>query len=246
MIIPNETVYRFVDGTLPPDEEAEFAALLARDRELAARVDIQERLSHAARESFAGELDDPVPAHWVAMIDVATPAFSPGKVESLAALREWRSIRWKGWQVGTAAAASLVGGIMLGRIETSDPLIAERNGIVLASASLARALDGARSGIPLEFAGNRALDVRLSLKRPAGDYCREAVLTGPGESAAHLVGCRRNGQWQVEGLVQTAKQQGAYQTAAGASPLDSMVDSMAGEALDASGEATAINRGWTD
>lgn len=246
MIITNETVYRYVDGTLPPDKQAEFAAMLAADPELAARVETQERLSQGARQSFAQDLAERVPDRWIAMIDAATPAVGSGQVESLAAHRQRRSIKWKGWEVGTAAAAVLVGGIMLGRVQTSDPLIEETNGIILAAAPLKQALGEARSGIPLQFAGSRALDVRLSLKRPAGDYCRDAVLTGPGESAAQLIACHRNGEWEVEGLVQTTRQKGAYQTAAGDGPLDMLVDSMAGEVLDADGEAAAISQGWQD
>lgn len=246
MMITNETVCRYVDGTLSPNEQSDFAAALARDPELAARVQRQERLSRAARETFGGDLDEPLPHRWIAMIDAAMPAFRSGTVESLVAHRERRSMGLKRWQVGTAVAASLVGGILLGRVQTSDPLIEERNGIVLASAPLEDALDEARSGVPLRFAGDRTLNVLLSLKRAAGDYCREAVLTGPGGSAGHLVACRKDGAWQVEGLVRTAGQQGEYQTVAGDGPLDSLVYAMGGEALDADVEASAINRGWTD
>ena len=245
-MITNETIYCYVDGTLSPDEQAGFAAMLDRDPELAARVETQQRLSEAARESFARDLDEPSPNRWIAMIDAATPAVRAGKVQSLAAHRERRAIRWKGWQVGTAAAASLVVGVVLGRVQTSDPLMEERNGIVLASAPLKQALDQAHSGVPLQFAGNRALDIRLSLKRSTGDYCREAVLTGPGGSAGHLVACRKDGEWQVEGLVQTAQEEGAYQTVAGDGPLDSLVDAIGGQALDAENERSAIIRGWTD
>lgn len=246
MMITNQTIYRYVDGTLSADEQADFAAMLDRDPELVARVETQQRLSEAARESFARDLDERSPDRWIAMIDAATAAFPTGEVESLASRRERRPVRWKGWQVGTAAAASLVGGIIVGRVQTTDPLIEESYGIVLASAPLQQALDQAQSGVPLQFSGNRALDIRLSLKRSNGNYCREAVLTGPGGSAAHLVACRKGGEWQVEGLVQTAKEVGAYQAVAGDGPLDSLVDAIGGQALDAEGERSAIIRGWTD
>lgn len=242
----DDNIYRYVDGALPSDEEAVFAATVARDPNLAARVEAQHKLSQAARESFARDLEEPLPDRWVEMIDAAAPAFRSEKVESLAARRERRSMRWKGWQVGTAAAASLIAGIMLGRVQSSNPLIEEKGGIVLASAPLQQALDEARSGVPLQFGSNRALDVRISLKTAAGDYCREAILTGSGDSAGHLVACRRDGKWHVQGLAQTAKEEGAYQTVAGDSPLDSVVDAMGGEALDAEGERSALSRGWID
>jgi anti-sigma factor RsiW len=241
--ISDEAILRYLDGTLAADEQSDFAERLVSDPDLAARVERQEALEQAARESFRADLEEPVPDRWIAMIDAAMPAAQSGKLESLAAHRERRSMRWQGWHVGAAAAASLAIGLLLNDFG-AQPLVREEGGVLIAGAPLRDALDGARSGVPVELASGGSLDVRLSLRNAQGRYCREAVVANSG-AADHLLACREGEDWRVQGMIRSGGREGEYQTVAGDSPLDPLVDAMGGEMLDAAAETDAIRGGWS-
>ncbi|HEX8667195.1 MAG TPA: hypothetical protein VF727_02345 [Allosphingosinicella sp.] len=244
MTIDDQTLFAWIDGMLPAEEQARIARLVAEDPALAERVDRQEALAAAARESFRADLDEPVPDAWIARIDAALPAAGGGRVESLAAARERRRLRWTGWHAGAAAAAALVAGLLLGRTTAGGgELVGERGGVLVAAAPVAKALDGARSGLPVPLAGGRSLEIRLSLRSAAGDYCREALVSGAG-GGDHLLACRGKQGWRIAGLAHGAAARGGYEAVGGDSPLDPLLDGIGGEPLDAAAEQAAIAAGW--
>lgn len=244
MRIDDETLFAFVDGTLPPDEQQRVALAIADDPALAERVERHERLAKVARESFSGDLAEPIPDAWIARIDGALPQGGVTGVASLAAARERRRARWTTWQAGGAVAAALVVGLFIGRgAGEGSGLIAEHGGVLLASAEVGRALDQARSGVPVDLDGaGRSINVQLSL-RTTNAFCREAVVAGD-EGANRLVACRGDEGWRIAGLAPDGRGNGGYQTVGGETALEDVLDSLGGEPLDAAGEQDAIRRGW--
>ena len=243
MTIDDKTLFAWLDGTLPPDEQQRVALALAEDPALAERIERHERLAEAAQDSFSRDLEEPIPDAWIARIDAALPQAGAGGVGSLAAARERRRARWTSWQAGGAVAAALVLGLFIGRGPGEDPaLVSERGGVLLASAEVGRALDEARSGVPVALGDGRSLDVQLSLRTPSG-FCREAVVAGE-EGANRLVACRGGEGWRVAGLAPEGAGTGGYQTVGGDSALEGVLDGLGGEPLDSPAEQDAIRRNW--
>lgn len=243
MSVSEETFYAFLDGTLAAEERERVAALIAGDRTLAVRLANQQVLAAAARASFSADLEQPIPPGWLEAIDSADLEPS-ASVASLDVWRARRANRWTGWHVGFAAAASLALGLYVQGPERSGSLIDDRDGVLLASASLHEALDIARSGVPLQVDDDRAIDVQLSMRSAAGDYCREALVSAGAKASHHLLACRGGSGWQVVGLAPTAPAEAGYATASGDTPFDPLITSMGGEILDGEGERLAIIAGW--
>lgn len=245
MTIGDETLFAYLDGTLPPDEQRRIALAIAEDPALAERVERQAELAEAARDSFAADLDEPIPDAWIAAIDAAMPQAQTGQVASLAAARERKRARWTSWQAGGAIAAALVLGLFLGNGAggPGGDLVVEQGGALMAAAEVGEALDGARSGVAVQLAGGRSLDVQLSLKTPQGGFCREALLSAPGGSD-RMLACREDQGWRIAGLAHEAAGGTGYETVGGEGALDGLVDSLGGEPLDAAAEQAAIQRGW--
>lgn len=248
MSISDSTLFAYLDCTLAADEQQRIATLAENDPGLARRIERQQRIAEAARDGFAKDLEEPVPDRWVAMIDSAMGEAYPGKIHSLAKHRAKNAdlrLGWSGWQLGGAIAASLALGLYLGGTSVTPALIEERSDVMLASAPLAGALDGARSGVSVRIAGDRSVELLLSVRSRAGDYCREALVSAAGAGASrHLLACHSADGWRVVALSEGAPREAGYATATGASPLDAMIDSLGGEPLDSAAEAAAIERRW--
>lgn len=242
-MIDDATLFSYLDGTLPEAERRHVEAEIAENRDLAARVARHRALGQAAHDSFAEELREPIPDGWIAAIDRALPAAE--NVASIAVERERRRHGWLSWQAGGAIAAALVLGLALGRVTLTPEgqTVTERAGALMASAPVARALDMGISGVPVELADGRALDVQLSLSGADGRFCREALI-GDAASAQRILACREKDGWQIAGLAHEVALGSGYQQVSGDGPLDTLVEALGGEALDAAGEKAAIARSW--
>lgn len=243
MSISEETFHAFVDGILPAGERARVGAMIAADPALSARLVKQQELAGAARASFSADLEQPVPPAWLELIAGAGVKHA-GSVVSLDGRRARRPNMWSSWHMGLAAAASLALGLVVGRPDGPDSLLEERDGVLLASASLSDALDGARSGVPVQIDDGRALNVQLSMRSAAGDFCREALVNAGADRGSHLLACRARSGWHVVGLARAAPAEVGYATASGDTPLEPVISSLGGEILDATGERSAIAARW--
>lgn len=245
MTTRTEELCAFLDGSLAEPERERVRAWLASDPEAAEQLARQVLLAQAARESFRDDLAEAIPDKWIAMVDAATAGAETGKVASLAARRDLKNAFLSKWPAGFAVAASLALGFYVGSAPNSGALIEDRGGTLVASAKLAREFDRARSGARVELASGRTLDVQLSLQTADGSYCREAIVGGADFAHDdHILACKDQGAWRIAALAQASPRQIGYETVASERPLDPLISSFEGHALDRTGEEQAIRQNW--
>lgn len=196
-----------------------------------------DELQRRVAAAFQDVMREPVPERLSSLL-------ARGQVHDLASERAKRAssarIRLTWAQLGGMAAAVLVGiGVGWQLAPRGDALVALRDGAPVAAAGLARALD-------TQLAGERGAGtaVQLSFVDRGGRYCRTFT-------ASRLAGlaCRENGAWSVLAAAQAdAAQAGGMRQAASGLPqavLDAVDARISGNALDATAERQARDRGWT-
>ena len=229
MIIDEDRLMAFADGELSGSERAEVEAALAQDASLREKLASQQRLRARLSAAFDGALDEPVPAH-------LTAAAHP-RAADLVNLTERRAARWSVREWG-AMAASVMFGLFVGvsAMNNDAPMIAAESDGLVARGALAAALD---SQLASEQAG--AVRIGLSFRAQDGRYCRTFDLT---EGATAGLACREADAWNVT-MTSASAGRGEVRMA-GASPeiLAAVEAIIAGEPLDASGEAAARDANW--
>lgn len=257
MTFSDDVLMAYVDGELDGETSAAVGAALARDPELAARVERQRKLRLAVHAAYAPVLVEPMPQR---LLDAArgaatTPATSPAGPAGKDAARAILSPRRWTWFEWGAMAASVVLGVLVGGVFLSDSrqvppaadLVADRTGL-LARGALARALSEQLAGAQ---AADAPVRVGLSFVSTAGEYCRTFTLV-QGGAAARLGGlaCKSGGQWRLQVIAQDDRPgatSGEYRTAGTENPplvLRAVEDRIRGVALDAEAERAAQQRGW--
>jgi hypothetical protein len=231
MSIDDEKLMAYADGELDAAERARIEAALAQDETLRAKLAAHQRLRAQLSEAFDIVLEEPVPERLTAAVAAARPS------SSVVNLAERRAAKWSAREWG-AMAASVAAGLLIGVgvMNTQTPLIAATGDGLMARGALSRALD---TQLASDEAG--AVRIGLSFRSQDGRYCRTFDLTR-GETSG--LACRSDGGWDVAMTAQSAT--GGEIRTAGASQqiLDAVDDMIAGEPLDAAGEARARDAGW--
>ena len=249
MKFSQETLMAYADGELDAQIRREIEAAMATDQEIAVQVERHRKLRSELGAAFDGVLDEPVPDHLLAAAQ-SSQNRSAGKVVDLTELRAAKTRvgprhRWS-WPEWTSIAASLLVGLVLGRAalqSSQSNLVATEGGRVLAAGALAAAL-AEQTG---ESTGDSVVDIGLSFRSKAGEYCR--TFTAHREGALAGFACRESDRWRVHALMQAdPKASGGDYRMAGAqlpSPIIQAVEqTIQGDALDATEEAAARERGW--
>jgi anti-sigma factor RsiW len=267
MSIAEEALMAYADGTLPAGERARVEAALAADPALAGQVALLRAGGRAARDAFAGVLDEPVPPRLLAAIAAASGPASPATVatpgwEGTAAPRQGlagprplpaatRASRpaapWFARRGGLAIAASLLlgvlGGWTLHEMRVSPPGGPGALGPAL-QAALDKAPSGTLAGEARLIASHRAAD---------GQVCRSFAVPAPGTAAAGMLqglACRGSGSggWALRAMVaRGAGGAGSFAPASAEDPvLAEMLDRLgAGPALTEQEERAAMARAWS-
>ena len=218
MTVSEETLAAYADGELNDADAAAVKAAAAQDAALAARLGAHETLRGRLSRTYAPVLDETIPPALLAAASQASQRRGAPR-----------------WGVWGAMAASLVLGLVSGRMSLEKPLIGSD---MVAGRALAASLDEGLASAP-------GGDVRIGLtfKAASGGYCR----TFQAESVSGLA-CREASGWKVEALanVEPAGPDQGFRTASSlpraiAAAVDARI---AGEALDASAEASAREKGW--
>jgi hypothetical protein len=244
MTFSDETLGAYADGELDAATRAALEAAMATDPQLAQRVARQRALRARVQDAFAPVLTEPVPERLLAGVRGAPAG---GRAGSVIAFQARPRPRWS-WPQWGAIAASLIVGVLLGplllRPSAPQTPLETSGGRVLASGGLARALSQ-----QLASAQPRGAPVAIgvSFRARSGDYCRTFVLHAT-QSLAGLA-CRAGPAWEVVALARSEAPgaASAYAQAGSALPpavsrtLDELI---AGEPLDAAGEAAARAHGW--
>jgi hypothetical protein len=220
-----QRIAAFVDGELDPDARAAFDRDAAADPRLAADVERQRRLRARLAAAFDPVLHEPIPP---ALEMTVKAANDPGS-----GVRAWRT-----WG---AIAASLVAGVLLGRLTLPDSPLVARDGRMVARGELARTLETALA------ADAGPIRVGLTFRRSDGGYCR-TFESGPDRLAG--LACRADGRWVAETVTAAAVDvPPEYRTAGAETPPEVLaaVDRLiAGDPLDAAAERTARGQGWRE
>jgi hypothetical protein len=241
---PDEVLMAYADDELDTQARAAVEAAMASDPEIARRIAQHRALRGRVHSAFTKVLDEPVPARLLYAVRSAPPAPRGNNVVPLR-LRGARRWTWPQW---TAVAASLMVGVIAGRLvlvpAATGPIVM-RGGHVVAASTLAHALSD-------QLAANQpaagAVRVGVSFRSKSGQYCR----TFAWQQTTALAGlaCRAADGWEVSVLARTQSpltDSGSYRQAASSMPpavIAAVGDLIAGEPLDAQSEAAARAKHW--
>jgi hypothetical protein len=261
MTVPDEELFAFVDGELPPQAMARIEAAMATDPQLRLRVETQRALRRLLSGAHAGVMQQPPPARLTAAVAGLESSKSPAKPAEVIAFpggkakakakpksREAKLVKssdpaGRSPPAWIAMAACLVAGLVVGRMATpSAPTLSGADDPApIAAGPLAQALNTQSSG---QAAGS--VRIGLSFKNQQGFYCRTFQASGRAPVAG--VACREPSAWRVRGVSPADPAQAAdYRTAGSETPAAVLatVDAMiAGQPLDAAAEARARAAGW--
>ena len=231
MELNRETLDRFVDGELAPQEMERVAALLPAHPEMDAYVRRQEFLRAAMRTRFR-ELDVQIPQR---LIDAAMTAPMSWQWRFGVWRRQYLSIRQL-----VPAGVTLALGLAIGiAVRPGGDLGANAMGQVVAQGALAHALD-----TQLASAGGSG-PVGISYRDKSGRDCRTFARR---ENAG--LACHQSGAWIVETLARrTVEDGGAAYRMAGSEMPEAVRQAVAagidGAPFDAKAEARARDHGWS-
>jgi hypothetical protein len=240
----DETLMAYADGELDAERSAEIAAAASRDPALAQRVDAHRALRARVAGAYAAVLDGTVPDALRAAARGAAPVAANGNVVRFATRapdpqpRSWRAREW------LAVAASLVLGLFISwRVFAPGGagLMDSSGGALVARGELAQALERQLTG---NEEVSRVVSIGLTFRTSGGGYCRHFALR---DAQTAGLACREGGEWRIPVTAATQISRGDHAQAAGAIPpaiLAAIEARIAGEPLDADGEASAARSGW--
>jgi len=246
---PDEVLMAYADGELDASTRAAVEAAMASDPEMARRISQHKALRNRVSSAFNRLLDEPVPARLLTTARNEHPSGRPGARQgNVVPIRGRQARRWT-WPQWTAIAASLIIGVVVGRLalmRTESPgLLAMRGGRMLAAGMLADALSQQLAGDQTATAPVR---IGVSFRSKTGEYCRTFSLRQPAALAG--LACRAPDGWRLGVLARTESpggSSGAYRQAASPMPpavIAAVASQIAGEPLDAHAEAAARGRHW--
>lgn len=232
--IDPEMLMAYADGELDPVSAKRVERAIAGDADAAETVARHRALRAALARAFDPIATEPVPEPLLAA--VARP-----NVVDLAAVRVERQRRFRlgGWSVGGAIAASLALGLFLGGRIGGDATVATHGGVLVASGSLAHALDTQLASNQDSGATTRML---VSFRDRSGAICR--TFTTP---ALGGIACRDKTAWVLrETRGRNAASSTEYRQASSdeAALMADAEAAMAGEPFDAATETRARQGGW--
>ncbi|WP_324261296.1 anti-sigma factor [Altererythrobacter sp. H2] len=231
MTITPEDIAAFADGELSGEREAQVAAAIEADPELAQQVERHKSLKSMLAGHYSPVLDQAVPDRLAAML--AQP--QPAQVVDFAAAREQRESRRRqphwGWIAGSALAASLALAVILPGSGGEVPAYADTQ--------LAGVLD---DRLVADQSPGDETRVLLSFRSEEGRYCR--AFSG---SAGGGLACRDEAGWKLEALGEGSEGASSDYRMAGVGEAEILAlaqEMAAGPALDAQEEQAAREQGW--
>lgn len=224
-----EEFFAWLDGELNGVTAARVEAWVAADPQLAEQARAHREMTQQLRGAF-----DPVMA-------AAVPDRIGAHPVDIAAARERRLARPISRTTQWAAmAATLAMGIVAGTMVSPDSSgpVARENGVLVASASLEKALDSQLASVP----SGEGVRIGVTFRDKVGSLCRSF-----GDEGASGLACRAGGDWKIHGLFQQgAGAQGDYRmAAAGNGQLAALIDeTIVGEPFDGTAERAAQLNDW--
>lgn len=240
----DDKLMAFVDGELDLAQRADLERALVSDLTMQSRVAALRLQRNRVSAAFATVLDEPMPDRLANLLSSAPDASLAPVVDlSSASARNARTQRSTipGWAQWGGMAASVALGVVLGVQvvgRDADASFSVRDGRLIVGGAIGQALS-----TQLASAGSAQVAVQLSFVDREGVYCRTFSI-----SAMAGLACRQDGQWAVQTLAaRSIPANGAMRQAATPLPrevLEAVDRRIAGDALDATRERQARDRGW--
>lgn len=243
MTFDDEILMAYADGELDADTRRQIEAAMAADPAIAQTIAKHQRLKRELQAAFDTQFDDDVPERLLATARTAPVATATvtdiASARVATARRRWSLPEW------SAIAASLLLGIVIARLPwgNGDAIVAG-DGRMTASSALATALDRQLSGVRSE---DSDIHIGLSYRARTGEYCRTFVMSKT--AAISGIACRTPDAWHVVAVASSEPSQSDERyrmasTTVAPIILQAVQDSIDGDALDATEETTARDRGW--
>jgi hypothetical protein len=244
MTLSDETLMAYVDGELDERARVEVEAAMLANPDIAARVARHQALRKRVHLAFARVVDEPVPHRLVAAARTAVPK----RDSNVIPLRRGHSRKWS-WPEWASIAASLGAGVALTllvmRYSNVEP-ITSHSGHLFANGALAQALS---AQLASARRADSSVQIGVSFRDRTGTYCRTFSMIDA--SALSGLACHDEDGWRVDVLARGESPADAaaaqYRPAASPMPkpiLQAVEERIAGEPLDAQGEAAAQRSGW--
>ena len=245
MTFPDEVLMAYADDELDAGTRASVAAAMASDPEIARRIAEHKALRSRVHSTFNSILEEPVPER---LLQAARGAAADPRKGNVVPLTRRQGRQWS-WPQWTAIAASLLVGVITGRLALLPAgypgLFTMRAGRLLAAGSLATALS---DQLAAEQTATDPVRMEVSFRSKSGEYCRTFTLREPAALAG--IACRAPEGWRLgvlAGVGSPAAGSGGYRQAASSLPpavLAAVSGQIAGEPLDERAEAAARGRHW--
>jgi len=217
-----EQVMAYLDGELDAAARKAFEADMAADPELAAEVAAHRGLADSLKAAYDPVIDEPVPLRLTLAAQAANDAPRRGRLMTWAAM-----------------AASLVLGVLVGRMALAPQAPVAVGGQVPARTQLAQALDHGLAAEP------GVVRIGLTFRDAGGRYCR-TFQSGPDKLAG--LACRDAKAWRIEtATAWTLAATPTYRTAGSDTPpavLAAVDGALSGQVFDAAQERAARDGGW--
>lgn len=235
----DETLMRWSDGELSPQEVEGLEAAALTDAALAERMAALARLRMTMREAFPAQVDarDRDLARLIAAPAASRPAFFGDVGRWLSdAFAPRHAAAW-----GGLAAATFVCGLLVSSNFGGEAGLRVAPDGTLATAGLVRVLDTrlAADGPDAEGRG-----IGLTFKNAEGRWCRTFQAQADGMAG---LACRDGDGWAVQALAPIGQAGGEVRTASSDTPdviLTAVDASIAGQSVDAGQEAAARDADW--
>ncbi len=260
--IDEETLNAYIDGALSPDDSAAVEQALAQDERLQARLGALYRADRLASAVYTDIDRRPLPQGVLDLLaqyaaETSTDSATGATVLPFPGLR--RAFSSPASLAAMAASVALAIGFGAGLISANGPVgNGDRARLLQASAGsigpghpLYAVLDDARSGESRTIDGAADLEARplLSFRSKDGAFCRDIMVTGGSAGGARSLACKKDSStWRIVAMASVgASVTGGYAPASGEAPMAirAAIDSrIAGDPLDANGEARAIAQDW--
>lgn len=232
--IDPEKLMAYADGELDPVSAKRVERAIGGDPDAAATVARHRALRETLQRAF-----DPIAAE--AVPEPLLAAVAPPKVVdfTLARAKRQRTRGLGAWSVGSAIAASLTLGLFLGGRIGGDKPIVSRDGVLVASGSLAHALNTQLASNQSNAAATRML---VTFRDRSGIICR--TFTTP---ALGGIACREKDTWVFRETRGRSAAAATEYRQAGSDDAALMADAeaaMSGEPFDADAETRARQNDW--
>ncbi|HMN47336.1 MAG TPA: hypothetical protein PKE27_22365 [Povalibacter sp.] len=243
MTFDDATLMAYADGELDADTRRRIEAAMASDPTIAETIAKHQHLKRELQAAFDTQFDGDVPerlltaartapAAAATVTDIASARIAPAR-------RRWSLPEW------STIAASLLLGVVIARLpwKGEEPLLAG-DGRMTASGPLAAALDRQLSGVRVEGSG---IHIGLSYRAKTGEFCRTFAMSETSDISG--IACRTPDAWRVVALASSEPSQSDERyrmasTTVAPIILQAVQDSIDGDALDATEETIARDRGW--